>query len=310
MNPALDWPTQPLLQAIAPRLPGLTLEVLPSIDSTNTELMRRARAGCLAPALLVADQQTAGRGRQGRSWANAPGDCLMYSLALVLAPADWAGLSLVAGLSVAEAINAVLAENARQTPTLLPRRVGVKWPNDIWLDDDRKMGGTLIETANLPVGATVQPVARAAGPVETPPRYIIIGTGINIRTPQTATPMPGNAPVGLCEVLPGCTAPALLQRILAVLLDDVLAFAAHGFAPFKERFARVDVMRGRTVRLHGGTVDGTEGVAEGVANNGALLVRTAKGVQTVHSGEVSVRPAGMAAPGDAAPLPPFNGPAR
>lgn len=290
MTPALDWPTQRLLQAIAPRLPELTMEVLPSVDSTNTELMRRARAGCLTPALLVADQQTAGRGRQGRSWANAPGDCLMYSLALVLAPADWAGLSLVAGLSVAETINTVLAEHALQDPALLPRRVGVKWPNDIWLDDDRKMGGTLIETANLPAGSTVQPVARAAGPMETPARYIIIGTGINIRPPQTAALMPGNTAVGLGDITPTCTAPALLERILPVLLDDVLTFAAHGFAPFKERFAQVDIMRGRSVRLHGSTLDGTEGVAEGVANNGALLVRTAKGVQTVHSGEVSVRP--------------------
>ena len=82
------WPAEDLWLEIAPRLPGFTVEVLPEIDSTNTELMRRARSGQVDPIVLVAESQTAGRGRLGRQWINQPGDCLMYSLGLMLQPAD------------------------------------------------------------------------------------------------------------------------------------------------------------------------------------------------------------------------------
>ena len=67
-------------EAVSPLLPGFTVEVLPEIDSTNTELMRRARAGRAEPVLLVAEQQTAGRGRLGRGWASRAGDSLTFSL--------------------------------------------------------------------------------------------------------------------------------------------------------------------------------------------------------------------------------------
>src|SRR5450759_1265398 len=71
---SLLWPSEAIWEAIAPDLPGFTVEVLPQIDSTNSELMRRARAGRLEPVLLVADRQTAGRGRLGRQWFS---DCLL-----------------------------------------------------------------------------------------------------------------------------------------------------------------------------------------------------------------------------------------
>ena len=62
------WPAEAIWEAVAPLLPGFSVEVLPEIDSTNTELMRRARAGQVDPVLLVAERQTAGRGRLGRDW--------------------------------------------------------------------------------------------------------------------------------------------------------------------------------------------------------------------------------------------------
>ena len=64
----LRWPAEAIWEAVAPALPGFTVEVLPEIDSTNSELMRRARAGRVEPVLLVTEQQTAGRGRMGRQW--------------------------------------------------------------------------------------------------------------------------------------------------------------------------------------------------------------------------------------------------
>ena len=94
----MRWPAEALWEAVSPLLPGFTVEILPELDSSNSELMRRARAGLTDPVLLVAEHQTAGRGRLGRAWASAPGDSLTFSLALPLAPADWSGLSLAVGV--------------------------------------------------------------------------------------------------------------------------------------------------------------------------------------------------------------------
>ena len=102
MSPPIRWPAEALWEAVVPLLPGFTVEVLRTIDSTNTELMRRARTGQCEPILLVAEQQTAGRGRLGRVWQSDAGASLMLSLGLPLAPKDWSGLSLAVGVSVAE----------------------------------------------------------------------------------------------------------------------------------------------------------------------------------------------------------------
>lgn len=274
------WPAEDLWLALSPQLPGFTIEVLPEIDSTNTELMRRGRAGQADPIVLVAESQTAGRGRQGRAWLNQPGDSLMYSLGLLLKPVDWSGLSLVVGLSIAESLQAA-------APATAPR-IGVKWPNDLWLHDGRKLGGTLIETANLP--GSVQ--AACFGAAEGMERFVIIGTGINVRPPQLAAEALSTPAACLQDLSPQYTAPQALQQLLPRLVRDVLQFAHHGFAPFMPRFAQRDVLRGQPVHLS----DGTSGTALGVAADGTLQLQTAQGVHSVHSGDVSVRPIHMALP--------------
>jgi BirA family transcriptional regulator, biotin operon repressor / biotin---[acetyl-CoA-carboxylase] ligase len=251
----VDWHGEAIWQAVAPLLDGFTVEVLPELDSTNGELMRRTRAGQAEPVLLVAERQTAGRGRLGRSWASRPGDSLTFSLGLPFAPADWSGLSLAVGVAVAEALHP---------------RIGIKWPNDLWVDD-RKLAGILIETAGT-------------GPDTAAGRYTVIGVGINIRPPQGggyATP-----PAGLAELLPEADAGTVLARIAAPLVQAVLAFQTFGFAPFQARFAARDVLRDRPVVLS----DGTAGTAHGTTDEGGLLVHTAAAMVTVTSSEVSVRP--------------------
>jgi len=269
----IRWPAEAIWEAVAPVLPGFTVEVLPSVDSTNTELMRRARAGLAEPTLLVAEQQTAGRGRLGRPWRSAVGDSLTFSLGLPLAPADWSGLSLAVGVSVAESLQPVVRPGAA--------RIGLKWPNDLWLDGDRKLGGILVETASL-----VAPV----GDVPPAMRYVVAGIGINVQPPQAeglATP-----PGSLQDVEPGLDAPAALLRIAAPLIAMLQSFEAYGFAPVQARFHQRDVLSGRSVALS----DGTVGTAHGVGEDGALLVHTAHGMQAVTSSEVSVRPAGQTPP--------------
>lgn len=274
------WQAEELWLQIAPKLPGFTVEVLPEIDSTNTELMRRARAGQAEPIVLVAESQTAGRGRQGRTWVNQPGDCLMYSLGLVLNPMDWSGLSLVVGLSIAESLQAA-------APADQPR-IEVKWPNDLWLQDGRKLGGTLIETANLP--AHLQAACWGAGTGT--PRFVIIGTGLNVRPPHVGGAALNTPAACLQDLEARWSAPQALQQLLPRLIDDVLLFAEQGFAPFQARFAARDVLRGQQVHLS----DGSHGEALGVLPDGTLQLRTSDGVRSVISGDVSVRPLHMVLP--------------
>lgn len=255
-------------QAVVPELPGFTVEVLPSIDSTNTELMRRARAGSVEPVLLVAEEQTAGRGRLGKGWHSRPGQSLMFSLALKLAPADWSGLSLAVGASLAEHLH---------------DDVRLKWPNDLWLHQ-RKLGGILVETAST---GSAHAAHRSA-------RMVVIGVGINIARPELAAvqalasnegPAP-MAPAGLSEVLMGVTVGETLARVVPALVRDVQRFEVQGFADFAPRFARLDALQGLPVRLS----DGEEGTACGVDGQGALQIRTDQGMRLVTSSEVSVRP--------------------
>jgi BirA family transcriptional regulator, biotin operon repressor / biotin---[acetyl-CoA-carboxylase] ligase len=273
MSTTAEWFEDRIAAAVVPLLPGFAVEAVAEIDSTNTELMRRARAGRAEPVLLVAERQTAGRGRLGRPWQSAQqgeqqnAASLTFSLGLPLAPRDWSGLSLAVGVSVAESLDP--SGDAK---------VVLKWPNDLWVND-RKLAGILIETATPHAGR-----ADAAGP----PRYLVIGIGINIG-PREAEGM-RTPPAWLRQWRPDATGPEVLAELAAPLVRSVQAFEAQGFAPFAERFAARDALRGREVQLS----DGSFGTCEGVAWGGELQVRTAGGLQMVSSDEVSVRPRGMA----------------
>lgn len=261
------WGAEAIWEAVFPGLPGFTVEILPEIDSTNSELMRRAKLGQTEPILLVAEHQTAGRGRLGRTWhdegASGSPAALMFSLGLELQPNDWSGLSLVAGLSVAQSLHADLR---------------LKWPNDIWFEQ-RKMAGILIETASLPASTSTAP---SAGPVK---RYVVIGVGINMALPMTqglATP-----PAGLVELLPGVDAAQALASLVPDLVRQVKRFESSGFGAFRAPYAQRDGLHGLLVNLS----DGQSGCAQGVDETGALLVHTSGGVQRITSSQVSIRPA-------------------
>ena len=290
-TPLLRWGSEALWQELEPLLPGLSVEVVHSMASTNTALLDRAHVAAdsrlddgnvmvrrsvesgafgrrgvdVQPCLLVAERQTAGRGRQGRHWKSALGESLTFSLSLPLAIVDWSGLSLAVGVALCEAIGSV-AHSESGAP-----RVGLKWPNDIWLmngDEGRKLGGVLIETV-------------AAGAR----RLVVIGVGVNVLPFPADDLSTGFACVE--EIDSGITAPALLARVAPPLVRAIRQFEREGFAAFADRFAALDVLRGRAV--HTTRSDAAEGIAQGVSAQGALLLRTADGLKTVLSGEVSIR---------------------
>jgi len=245
------WPAEAIWEQVFPLLPEFTVEVLPEIDSSNSELMRRARAGQHEATLLVAERQTAGRGRMGRVWQSQPGDSLTFSISLPMAPRDWSGLSLAVGLSLAESLH----------PS-----VQLKWPNDLWFED-RKLGGILVEAASM--GGRSQ---------------VVVGVGLNIR-PRLGDGL-NTAPAALSELLPALTAPTGLAQVALPLIQTLLRFEQEGFSPLQARFESRDVLKGR--RVH--TSDGLVGMALGVSPSGALRLQTDVSLQEIHSAEISVRP--------------------
>jgi BirA family biotin operon repressor/biotin-[acetyl-CoA-carboxylase] ligase len=278
-TPHLHWGAEALWEQLQPVLPGLSVEVVARLDSTNTRLLERARDvggdpdADLAPCLLVAEEQTAGRGRLGRGWVSAPGRSLTFSLALPMATLQWGGLSLAVGVALADALDPLAASPAATC-------LALKWPNDLWLRDaaapagGRKLGGILIET--VAVGTQ---------------RMVVVGVGLNVR-PREAAASGATAPLlhgyaCLQELSPAASAPAALAAVAVPLAQTLKRFEREGFAPFLEAFTRRDLLRGRGVSVSGGLE--LQGTAEGVDAQGALLVRAGGVCHRVVSGEASVR---------------------
>jgi BirA family biotin operon repressor/biotin-[acetyl-CoA-carboxylase] ligase len=271
----LSWGAQALWQQLTPLLPGVSVEVLARCESTNSELLERARQHSgrrgddQQPCLLVAEQQTRGRGRNGKAWMSHPGASLTFSMSLPMQPAEWSGLSLAVGVSLAQALDPL----ADSDDLAGPPRLKLKWPNDLWLGAGpgagRKLGGILIETL----------AARGA-------RFVVVGVGLNVQQLS-----PGGLDHGfacLQELWPAITAPQVLAMLALPLVQGLKRFEQHGFKPFAAAFAQRDLLRGMTVTTTSSEVP--EGIAEGVDDSGALRVR-AQALHTIVGGEVSVRPA-------------------
>lgn len=259
--------------AIVAALPGAArdelaaLEVAWTLDSTNSELLRRPSParGC---SVLLAERQAGGRGRRGRGWASPLAANLYLSLdrrfggGLARLP----GLSLVAGVAAAEALHALGFSGVR-----------LKWPNDLVVGEGRvlrKLGGLLVEG-----GGEVAGPARA-----------VVGLGLNVAMPAAAgagIDQPWTDLAGLSGDVPparNTVAAALLGRLLPTLAE----FDAGGLAPFLPRHAALDALAGREVLVHG-EHGSTAAVALGLAADGALRVRVGQREQLVHAGEVSLR---------------------
>ncbi len=297
----MQWGAEALWKRLHGLLPGLSVEIAASLPSTNATLLERARvassvtdptevppaqafvrrsvesqafgrrAADWLPCLLVAEQQTAGRGRMGREWFAEPLASLTFSLAIPLAPADWSGLSLAIGTILADALDP-------PTPST-ELRIGIKWPNDLWLIDPnghagvgRKLGGILIETVSS--GSK---------------RLAVIGIGLNISKPSPMPQLQADSGFAcLNEIDPDIDAPRALASIALPLVEGLLAFERGGFALFAQRFAARDLLANRPVLTT--RSDLPQGIARGVASDGALLIDTEQGRFQLQSGEVSVRP--------------------
>lgn len=239
--------------------PQLAVEVLAETGSTNADLMARL-PGLQGPVLLVAERQTAGRGRAGRSWIAEAGATLTFSLAwrFDLPLHQLTGLPIAVGATVA----GVLSE--RGVP------VSLKWPNDI-LKEGRKLGGILIESAkDRRVGGS----------------WAVIGIGLNLKQPKNTAQI-GQAVAALD--LPELDTNDLLGELAHHLAVACVRFERQGVAAFIPNWDHKHEHAGQQVRILDGERILHEGLATGLADNGALLLQTADGMISVMSGEVSLR---------------------
>jgi BirA family biotin operon repressor/biotin-[acetyl-CoA-carboxylase] ligase len=239
-----------------------SLDVAWSLDSTNSELLRR-KAPDRGVEVLLAEQQTGGRGRRGRAWSSPIAANLYLSMSRQFSGglARLGGLSLVVGVAVAEALR-----HAGYAA------VGLKWPNDL-LAQGRKLGGILVEGGG-----------EHGGPVRA-----VIGIGVNVRMPASVAVGIDQAwtdLAGLGDALPSRN--MLAAQLLDALVPALDRFDHEGLAPFLARYAALDVLAGRAVTVHGPQGD-EHGVADGIGEDGALRVEIGQVIRHVHAGDVSVR---------------------
>ncbi|HEX7112780.1 MAG TPA: biotin--[acetyl-CoA-carboxylase] ligase [Mizugakiibacter sp.] len=263
--------------AIRAALPAATrarlgaLEAHWELDSTSSELLRRAAQGAPDLSFVLAETQSAGRGRRGRTWLSPPALNLYLSCLkrFEVGYAALSGLSLAVGVALMRALEDVGIAD-----------VGLKWPNDA-LADGHKLAGILVELGGEFLG----------------PCHAVIGIGVNLRLPPALRAQAGQ-PVTDLATLAGGAPPArngFVAHLVARLVEALDAFAADGFAAFADAYAHHDLLRGRALRISGAQ-GAFDGIGEGIDARGALRVRRADGsVVGVDSAEVSVRAAPEAA---------------
>lgn len=243
---------------------GFRAQLKHECSSSNDEIMALARqsADLAHKALCVAHFQTKGRGRQGRSWVNRQGECLMFSLGWVFDKPQYELGSLA--LVVALACRRALAD--------IGLDVNIKWPNDLVVAND-KLAGILIETARVE-NKTVA----------------IIGIGINFVLPKEVENATSVQALFQTASKQGVSVKTLLNAVLAQLDALLSEYAQNGFASCVGEYDAANRDTNRPVLLlqEGRVVH--EGVVKGVDVQGALRLQTDKGEKTIVSGEISLRP--------------------
>jgi BirA family biotin operon repressor/biotin-[acetyl-CoA-carboxylase] ligase len=242
------------------------LEVAWTVTSTNTMLLERVPPPPGECEIVLAEFQSAGRGRRGRIWLAPPGGavCMSLSWTFIQLPRDVGSLSLAMGVCVLRALRRLSVSNLH-----------LKWPNDIMLGE-AKLGGILIELR-----------AETAGPA-----CVVIGIGLNVALGRALVEHIGTTGVAAVDLTAaGIARPArnaLAAQIIDACVAGLLEFEREGLRSFMDEWRRADALRGRAVTVLSGD-ERTRGLALGIDSAGALLVESTHGLRKFVSGEVTVR---------------------
>ncbi len=262
----LSQPWQPLDSAsiqqwLADQAKRFQIEVVQQTFSTNSLLLQRAALGAASGSVIAAELQTAGRGRLGRKWHSGLGNALTFSLL-------WrfdCGLNALSGLSLAMGVAIMRAINQFGVTGL-----SLKWPNDI-LTAQGKLGGILVEAQGDVLG----------------PCAVVIGVGLNCGLPldlEQRIDQPASALDQVCIVMP--TRNQLLAAVLRAQAEVLDEFAHTGFAKLRTEWEGYHAQQNLPIQLNmpnGGIISG---IGRGASVHGELLLETAQGVRSFHSGEV------------------------
>lgn len=245
------------------------MEIYDDIDSTNSHLMREAQSGAPSGSLCVAERQSAGRGRHGRTWVSPFGTNIYLSLLwrFPSGPGQLGGLSLAAGAAVAGVLE------AEGVPD-----VALKWPNDV-LWGRRKLAGLLLEVAGEAQG----------------PSLVVAGLGLNTRLGEAQAADIDQPWVDL-ESVPGLSLEGrnrLAARLAGGMIDSMERYEREGLEPFLPDWARFDLYRGELVEVRLGERT-LVGIHAGIDSQGALRLDQDGRVQSFQAGEVSLRPVASA----------------
>lgn len=226
-----------------------------SVESTNDEVRKLAQAGATEGLILLAEHQTAGRGRRGAAWFSPVGESLAFSI--LLRPQEskalWPRLALAAGLAVAETVES------------FGLQAGIKWPNDVWIGS-RKAAGILLEAGS---------------------DFVVLGIGINVN----ATEFPSEVADIATSMKIEASRQIELAEVLGTMLRKLSLRRQQIDRDFEDLLAAVRlrcVLTGKRVSLL--TAQGPrEGVIEGIASGGELLLRTDQGLEClVQADEVRI----------------------
>lgn len=253
-----------VVNQLGPHANAYDLQVVDCVDSTNTTLMAAALSGAADGTVLCAEHQQAGKGRRGRQWHAVLGGSLTFSILWRFENGlqSLSGLSLAVGLAIARALN----RHSRHPAQL-------KWPNDV-LVDFRKLAGILVEVQGDMHGAAIA----------------VVGIGLNCRLSAAQRDAVDQAVVDLAEMGVTVGRNQLLADCLQALNVTLATFRQHGFAALQAEWMALDAYAGRAVTLQLPDARGVQGVAAGVDETGAFLLRDPKNVmQAYNGGEISLR---------------------
>lgn len=241
------------------QLPLERVDTHERVDSTNSEALRLLRQGQTCPFLVLASQQTDGRGRRGRRWESPPGAGLYYTLAVEVHQdlPNVAALSLVTALSVCSALEEMGVH-----------ALELKWPNDV-LGDARKLCGILLESLKIKDRF-----------------FIVIGAGVNLNLPESIKCDIGQPATDVKELLGSdFEVERLVAGITTKLLTNIARFGENGFKDFVADWNGRDAYLGKPVRVQLNE-SVSQGEAQGVNARGELRLRTESGEKVISTGEI------------------------
>ncbi len=243
---------------------GAEIDYLPTVDSTNERAKALASGGAPHGSVVLADAQTHGRGRMGRSWFSPPGKNIYTSV--ILRPPTTkhlCALTMTMGVAVAGAVS-----------PFLPTPATLEWPNDLFWGG-KKLAGILTESAIT------------GGRVE----FVVVGIGIDVNE----TNFPSEIPATSMRLAAGREFDriALLEVLYPLLEMWYNHFVAGGLEKIARAWRSRSDIFGRVVTLSRSGAPPISGIARKITEDGALVVETERGIETIHSGEVTGDPAGI-----------------